>query len=37
MPAPKQKSEIVPAPMVVEAATLAEREGIHTAFQEQHP
>lgn len=33
MPVIKQKVELVPASMVVEAATLAERNGVHTAAQ----
>lgn len=33
MPVIKQKVELVPASMVVEAATLAERNGAHTAAQ----
>jgi polysaccharide deacetylase 2 family uncharacterized protein YibQ len=37
MPVLKQTVELVPASMVVEAATLAEIEGLHTAFQEEHP
>ncbi len=33
LPALKQKVELVPASMVVEAATLAENNGVHTAVQ----
>jgi hypothetical protein len=33
MPVIKQKVELVPASMVVEAATLAENNGVHTAAQ----
>jgi polysaccharide deacetylase 2 family uncharacterized protein YibQ len=33
MPMLKEKAELVPASMLVEAATLAERESVHTAAQ----
>jgi polysaccharide deacetylase 2 family uncharacterized protein YibQ len=37
MPVLKQQVELVPASMVVEAATQADSDSAHTAFKEKHP